>query len=192
MVAERTQTLVTAATQGDEGALDELVVEYLPRLQAYVRLQMGAALRAREATVDVVQSVCREVLGDIREGFEYRGRGPFLRWLFTSALNKVRDRHRYQQAARRSPDRERPSDGADLPQPSWLSPSHEAIGKEQAEALERAFDRLPEHYREVITMSRIMGLSFAEIGAALDRSEHAARLLLGRALARLAELHETT
>jgi hypothetical protein len=53
--------------------------------------------------------------------------------------------------------------------------------------LEAAFDELPEHYREVITLSRIAGLSRAEIAAHMGRSEASVRNLLSRALVVLAE-----
>ena len=72
--------LLEAATAGDAAALDELVSRYLPRLHAYVRLHMNAPLRAREASIDVVQSVCREVLEE-REKFVYQGEGPLIGWM---------------------------------------------------------------------------------------------------------------
>jgi RNA polymerase sigma factor (sigma-70 family) len=48
--------------------------------------------------------------------------------------------------------------------------------------MERAFDLLSDDHREVITLSRIVGLSHAEIAAELGRSEGAVRVLLSRAL----------
>ena len=106
MDKERTRTLDESATRGDATALDELVASCVPRVHAYVRLHMGPGLRAREGSLDIAQSVCREVLQDVRDGFEYRGRAPVLRWLFSTALNKIRDRHRYQNREMRSPERE--------------------------------------------------------------------------------------
>ncbi|MHC4515361.1 MAG: RNA polymerase sigma factor [Planctomycetota bacterium] len=66
------------------------------------------------------------------------------------------------------------------------SPSHQAIAHEQVELLERAFQRLPDHYREVLTLSRILGLSQTEIAAEMDRTVPSVRNLLNRALVRLA------
>ena len=59
------------------------------------------------------------------------------------------------------------------------------MGKEALAALERAFDQLPEHFREVITLARVAGYSHAEIAAATGRTEVAARQLLHRAMAAL-------
>ena len=64
------------ASRGDAAAIEQLIQEHLPGLRAFVRLNAGATLRAREAQSDLVQSVCREVL-EGREGFEYRGDAAF-------------------------------------------------------------------------------------------------------------------
>ena len=52
--------------------------------------------------------------------------------------------------------------------------------------LEAAFDDLPEHYREVVTLSRIAQLSRAEIARQMGRTEASVRNLLSRALIALA------
>ena len=51
-----------------------------------------------------------------------------------------------------------------------------------------AFAQLPEDYREVITLSRVVGLSHGQIASQLGKSEGAVRVLLHRALARLSGL----
>ncbi len=91
----------------------------------------------------------------------------------------------------RSPERE---EGRieDVPSGAYadlVTPSQEAEAQEAGERLERAFDELPEQYQEVITLSRIVGLRFDEIAEQMGRSPGAVRTLLGRALARLSELH---
>ena len=68
------------------------------------------------------------------------------------------------------------------------SPSREAAAREQIAAIEAAFDKLSENQREVVLLSRIVGLSNAEIAARPDKSEGSVRVLLCRGLARLAEL----
>ena len=47
-------------------------------------------------------------------------------------------------------------------------------------------ERLPDDYRDVIALTRIAGLDYQEAGAELGRSPDATRVLLGRALRRLA------
>ena len=179
--------LVQSASRGDAVALDQLLVRFLPELRAFVRLNVGGHLLAREAPEDIEQSVCREVLQDL-SGFEYRGEAAFKRWLHLCALRKIRDRARFQQRARRDPAREEaaPSpSAADARYVDPLTPSEVAVGREEAARLQAAFDQLSEDHRAVVTMSRLLGMSHAEIGAELGRSEGAVAVLLHRALARL-------
>ncbi len=187
MSTDRTRDLVEAAGKGDPGALEELVGRHLPRLHIYVRLRMGPQLRAREATADVVQSVCREVLEDL-EGFEYRGEGSFLHWLFTAAVNKMREKARFHGREKRKLDREVPIvEDAAQAYASLVTPSCAVISIEEVDRIERVFARLPDEYREVITLTKIAGVPYAEVAEHLGRTGPAMRMLLGRALARFAE-----
>ena len=51
---------------------------------------MGPQLRAKESASDLVQSVCREVLGRL-DRFQHGGEAGFRHWLYATALRKVRD-----------------------------------------------------------------------------------------------------
>ena len=73
---------------------------------------------------------------------------------------------------------------------SAFSPSKAAIANERVAEIEAAFDQLPDGYREIIAMSRIAGLSHAEIAERLGKSPGAVRTTLNRALCRLAALLE--
>lgn len=169
-----------------DAELDAIVQRYLPRLHAYVRLHMSGPMRAREASLDVVQSICREVLQE-RGRFSYQGEGQLVSWLLTTAMNKLRERARYFGRQKRDAARETPVDAVDpAVYSSMVTPSRDAIQQEQIEALEQALQRLPEDYREVIVLARIVGLPHAEIARRMDRTESATRNLLGRALTRLA------
>lgn len=173
------------AAPGDPQALDELLARHLPRLHAYVRLHMNAPLRAREASMDVVQSVCREALRE-RGDFVYRGEAPLISWLLTTALNKLRERARFAGRHKRDARRETPADLVDpAVYASLVTPSRVAMGREEIGRLEAALDRLPDDYREVIILARIVGLPHAEISARMGRTGSSTRNLLGRALTRL-------
>jgi RNA polymerase sigma-70 factor (ECF subfamily) len=175
------------ATAGDRSALDGLLERYLPQLHAFVRARMGAALRPRESSVDVVQSVCRQLLG-ARDVFEFRGEERFRAWLFTSALNKVREKHRLHHGGKRDQRREaRATEGDPIAAVALLlTPSKVAMGNEVAAALSAALEALSEEHREVITLARLAELPTAIIAETMDRSEAAVRKLLGRALLALA------
>lgn len=179
------------AMTGCPDAVDALLERYLHRLRAFIRLRMHAKLRSYESCSDLVQSVCREVL-TAQDRFEYRGEAAFRSWLFTTALRKISRRARHLSAQGR--DRDRQVLAADLPDYEQLmqgaahdpSPSAAAIASEAAERMELAFDRLPEHYREVITLARIAALPVREVALAMQRNEGSTRMLLNRALVRLA------
>lgn len=173
------------ARTGDGAALEQLLAQYLPQLHAFVRVRLGP-LRARESSMDVVQSVCRELL-DARTPFEFRGEERFRAWLFTAALNKLNDKRSFHGQQRRDVRREDPhADDAARLVANLLTPSVDAIGKETAEALQAALAALSEEHREVVTMARIVGLPHRVIAEVLGRSETAVRQLLVRALLRLA------
>ncbi len=178
--------LALRATQGDRAAVVELLANYMPRLRAFVRLRLNDALRQRESKSDVVQSVCREVLEGAGQ-FRYQGEERFRAWLFTTALNKIRERARYWGAEKRAAHAATPVSSAALIDAYAMlhTPSQVAIGKELAAKMERAFDELSEEYREVITLIRIVGLSHHEAAAQMNRSEGATRMLLSRALVAL-------
>lgn len=179
--------LYDRAAGGDAGALHGLLERYLPQLHAFVRARLGPDLRPRESSVDVVQSVCRQLLAT-RDGFAYHGEERFRAWLFTSALNKIREKLRHHGMAIR--DRAREGAALDAASASVLAhaltPSREAVGHEVAAAVAAALDALTEEHREVITLARVVGLPHRVIAESMERSEEATRQLLGRALLRLA------
>ncbi|MCK6447506.1 MAG: RNA polymerase sigma factor [Planctomycetes bacterium] len=169
--------------------------EHLAALRSYVRARLGERLRAKETSQDLVQSICREVLADL-DRYEERPGSSFRDWLLRAAENKIVDKVRFWGRERRSSDREVPLEAAAsettddarlLAQVySLASPSQAAVAREELERLERAFRELPDDYRQAIVLSRVHGLSGAELAAKLGRTEGATRTLLSRALARLA------
>lgn len=186
--------LVDRASRGDPAAIDELLAENLPALRAFVRLRMGPTLRAKESAGDVVQSCCREILEHL-DRYRVRGHENFRRWLFTTALRVVRNKAKFWQRERRDAGREarHPDPGESASGAAFsdcyrtlVTPSREVLAKEEIERFERAFDGLSDEHREVISLSRIVGLSHQEIAQQMERSEAATRQLLHRALAALA------
>jgi RNA polymerase sigma-70 factor (ECF subfamily) len=179
--------LYQRAATGDGASLDALLERYLPQLHAYVRTRLSGDLRARESSMDVVQSVCRDLLAE-RGRFDFRGEERFRAWLFTSALNKIRDKARFHHGAGRDVRREhQPSVEFDLSiAKNLLTPSQDAIAAETARQVREALDRLSEDHREVIALARVVGLPHRVIAEVMGRSEAATRQLLGRALVQFA------
>jgi len=169
-----------------------LLVRHLPGLEAFVRLRMGAELRQMLSADDVVQSVCREVLGELSD-FEFRGEAPFRHWLFVRAENKLRMQHRFHRAGKRD-------HRAAVPLPDSVTsleayrtlctPSQLLGQREMIQRVEAAFDLLPSDYREAVTLHKLCGLNYGEIATRMDRSEGAVRNLVYRGISRLALLVE--
>lgn len=180
------EELYARAKDGDAAAMELLLEHYLPQLHAFVRLRLDAVVRARESSMDVVQSVCRELLA-AGSRFEFRGEDRFRAWLFTSALHKIIEKQRFHRLAKRDAQRELPAppEAADALAASLLTPSLDAIGKETAQALVAALDALTPEHREVITLARIVRLPHRVIAEVMGRSEEAVRQLLARAMLRL-------
>lgn len=178
--------LYSNAQAGDAAALHQLIERYLPQLHAFVRLRLAPGLRARESSMDVVQSICGELLAH-GSRFEFRGEERFRAWLFTAALNKIREKVRFHRYGKRDVAREEQRNDPDVLAAGYLTPSRNAIGKETAAALEASLDALSEQHREVITMARVVKLPHSVIAEILGRSEGAARQLLARALVQLSQ-----
>lgn len=186
------------ARRGDEAALSVLLQKYLPDLHTYVRLRLSRKLKGREDTVDIVQSVCRDVLQNAGQ-FTYEGEPQFRAWLFTTALRKIVDRAEYWGAAKRDLDKQQPLTGGGSKSGANIeaqvlhsfqnvcSPSGVAMGREMLARVEAAFSALPEDYQEVILLAKVVGLPRTEIAKRMNRTEASIRNLLPRALAELAE-----
>ncbi len=116
-----------------------------------------------------------------------------LAWLRRLLLNNLADfRRQYLEAAKRHAGRETSlADsgssgdlGAELAGPG-PTPSGIVMEDEQARAVARALDRLPEEYRQVLVWRHQEELPFDEIGRRLGRSADAARKLWARAVERM-------
>ncbi len=163
--------------------------QHIPALRGFVRLRLGRALRSREESVDLVQSICGDALADLA-GFEYRGPESFRKWLMHRAENKIRTRGRYWGRAKRAAGNELQHDETGIDElrevADAFTPSRNAAGREELERLERAFEELSEDDRRVILLARVVGLDHAAVAAEMDRTPLATRSLLSRALAKLA------
>ncbi len=184
--------MLARASAGEREAKERLLLHNLAGLRGFVRLRLGAGLRAREDSEDLVQSVCREVLEDLT-AVRVDSAAEFRHWLFRAVEHKLIDRARFWGQAKRAGtppgsevDAREIVDGYSV----ICSPSRNLEAKEQIASIERAFDRLPKSYQEVIVLARVEGLSGGEIAHHLGHSEAYARTLLARALARMSTLLE--
>jgi len=138
-------------------------------------------------TDDLVQVTLYRALNRV-EAFEPRHDGAFLAYLRQSLINAVRQEVR---RATRKPSVETQAEEAEDRSASVVE---QVIGRETLERYEAALLELTEDQREAALLRLEFGFSFPEIADAMGKpSANAARMLVVRALVRLAELmHERT
>lgn len=177
------------------GAFESLFAKCLPRVRAFVRLRRGPLVRAREETLDLVQSACADLLRDAKTQPLPTAEPQFLQWLFRACERKIIEHIRKLRAQKRDIARELPiaagshassSPDIDEAYASITGTSALVQGRETARRLESAFTELPPVQREVVLLSRLGGLSHAEIAQRIGKSELAVRTILSRALTRVA------
>jgi RNA polymerase sigma-70 factor (ECF subfamily) len=180
-----TQTLLARARSGDSRAREVLLQRYRPRLVQWAHGRLPIQARGGLDTEDVVQNTLLKALNPL-ERFEPRHEGAFLGYLCRIALNLIRDESR--KARRRPPLAELD----DLQVDGHPSPLDQAIGQDEMRRYEEAMCRLSEDHATAIRLRLELQYSYEEMAAAMGRpSENAVRLLLQRAIRRLAwEMHE--
>jgi RNA polymerase sigma-70 factor (ECF subfamily) len=150
-------------------AFEELYREYVNRVYAFLRSQLGNAQDAEDVTSQVFIKAY-EAYGR----YEARQETPTA-WLFRIARNAALDHHRRagrKERLERAVARE-PAPSAD---PGTLA-EERILYRELLDSLAR----MPERQREVIGL-RHSGLSFLEVGALMGCSEDAAKMLYHRAV----------
>jgi len=187
---QKTQELVVLAKGGDNSAQDRLCRAYGERVRRIVRLRMGAELRSKLESMDLVQDALMCALRDLGD-FTYRNEGDFLRWLTKIAENRLRDNidklHTDKRDIRREirlDDRERTTGGVFVGTAGSIeatTPSVIMSRKEDLDKLEKAIDKLRPEYREVIMLAKIEELSYSQIGDRLGKSTGAVKMLVSRA-----------
>ena len=68
------------------------------------------------------------------------------------------------------------------------TPDQAVIAAEEWSRVEAAFDQLTSDQREVVTLTRIVGLSHADVGEKLGKKPEAVRQIMHRALVRLSSI----
>jgi RNA polymerase sigma-70 factor (ECF subfamily) len=193
-----TQALLLRVQNGDRGALNELYNRYLMRVLAAVRARLGAELRGKLESCDVVQDALLASLKNV-QSFNQTSEGAFLNWLAKVVENRIRDQLDYFRAEKRDHRLENPLAGLrseessvplDIPEGSCVpTPSRVLILSEDLARLEKAMDQLPEESRELIVAVKIEGRTYDEIAQAAGKSVDAVRMQVKRALLALANAY---
>jgi RNA polymerase sigma-70 factor (ECF subfamily) len=187
-----------AARAGSDTAVGQILEACRGYLLLIAQRELDPALRTKGGASDLVQQTMLDACRDFGR-FQGTSEAELLAWLRRLLLNNLTDFARqYRETDKRQLGREvsldagasgeRPGREVAAPIPS---PSRVAMNLEQAEAVQRALQRLPEEYRQVILLRLQDDRPFEEIGQVLGRTANAARKLWTRAVERLQQELET-
>ncbi len=155
--------------EADRPTFEDVYRDYLGRIYAYVRSQVGSAADAEDITAQVFMNAYQAY-----DRFEPRAATPAA-WLFRIARNATLDHfraHGRRERLRRTIEQQ-PAHEED--------PAGMAEERIQYQALLAHVAQLPERQRDAISL-RHSGLSFEEVGVLMSCSEDAAKMLYHRAL----------
>jgi RNA polymerase sigma factor (sigma-70 family) len=158
---------------------------YRTYLEVEARMRRGPALKAREATSDLLQHTALAALQRLKEGDGPRDadEAALREWLRGVMRREVERLRKQLRAGKRDPRRERPLDGQ-LPDDD--APPDRLAARAEAEARVReALDRLEPHDREVLVERVVEDLTFRALGERRQISAPGAFQAYDRALRRL-------
>jgi RNA polymerase sigma-70 factor (ECF subfamily) len=179
---ESTATLLDRLRDGDDGAREQIMARCLPALRRWAHGRMPAGRRDLSETDDLVQAALMRSMNHL-DAFDAAAPGALFGYLRQIVLNLMRDEYR---AVARQPRREMLDVDTADEAPGVLDL---AIGSETVDAYERALGKLNEMQRNAVVLRLEFGFSYAEMAAEMDLpSSDAARMLVSRALVRVAQL----
>jgi RNA polymerase sigma-70 factor, ECF subfamily len=168
------EVLVERAQAGDLDALGRIYDRCRGRVASFARARLGDPDKAEDVTSETFEAVLRR-LGAYRLGTDFEA------WLFTIAHRRVSDSFR-RMHRRRDQAALRETEAADA-----AGPEEAAVAAEDRAEVARAFARLRGDQQEVLGLRVLAGLSAAQAGAVLGKSEGAVRVAQHRALQSLRE-----
>ena len=156
------QTIIARCLAGDADA-------FRPLVQRYQRLVFSVALRmlgGRAEAEDVAQQAFVDAF-DALERFRAEGRAhAFSTWLVRIAVNRAKDVPKSKRWSEEPLDREVGGGEASFAHDPPTPEAH-ALREEQVRRLERALQRVPIKYREVLILKDVEELPYDEIHAIL-------------------------
>ncbi len=164
--------LARLAGRGDRRAFEAIFERYHQELYRYCRAILADPHEAQDALQSTMANALRALPGEER-------RITLRPWLYRVAHNESISILR---------QRSTPTDGEALREGAVPGADSEAEARERLRTLVADLGELPDRQRGALVMRELSGLSYAEIGSALDASEGAARQAVYEARLALREL----
>ena len=170
--------LMLGVQNGDVESFDCIVAIYQPRLTGFFRRVVGVAAP--------VEDLCQDVFFSLhRSRATYRPTAPLSSWIFRIASNIATSHLR---ALARRDEVSLGEISPSLPDRKSSTPEEMIDRLEEHEAVRAAIMTLSPKERAAMVMSKYEGMSYGQIGFALESSVAAIRSLLSRARARLRDV----
>jgi len=191
----RSLDLMRKAQAGDGDALNRLIARYYERVRPIVRARLGARLRRRIDSGDIIQQTFAAVL-KCYDRFDVQNEASLIGWLAKIAERQIHDEHDRQSARKRAPEQEVELDASS----AWASgeklegsrselPEAPLILDEETRVLEDCLAQLPELYRELVLLRDYAGHSWEDVAKLTGRpSAAAARMMHAQARVELGSL----
>jgi RNA polymerase sigma-70 factor (ECF subfamily) len=180
---ESTRSLAHRARGGEAAARERLIERCLPLVRRWARGRLPHYARDLSDTDDLVQTTLIRTLDGL-DRLRLENTGSFLAYLRQVLLNTAR------QEMRRSSRRGEEAAGESLEALAAALPERVRgqLSPETVLDYDRALEALPELQRQAVVLRLEFGLTYPEIALELDSpSANAARMMVSRSLARLAE-----
>ncbi|MEI7989272.1 MAG: sigma-70 family RNA polymerase sigma factor [Chloroflexota bacterium] len=171
-VPEQTdQEVLALATQGNREAFGKLYERYVAQIYSYIYYRTGNRHDAEDLTARVFMRAMHHIQ-------DYKERGlPVSAWLYRIAHNLVANWHRDN-----SRKQEISLDDFEIAHQHEDYPETHLMQSEQSEMLIKALQDLPSERQQLIILKFVEGLSNAEIGQIMGRTEGAIKSLYHRTL----------
>ncbi|MCA9138234.1 MAG: sigma-70 family RNA polymerase sigma factor [Planctomycetales bacterium] len=198
-----TETLLSAAREGDSDAVNRLLEKHRAPIRRLVELRLDRKVQRRVDVSDVVQDVMVEASGRL-EKYLADPSMAFHLWLRQIAWDRIIDTYRrHRVSAKRNMDREQPIASPAGPDQSTmelaaqlcdpgLTPAAAATQREIAQRVESAIEKMDDQDREIILMRHYEHLSNLEIAEVLGLNTPAASMRYLRAVRRLREMLQSS
>lgn len=158
------QELVDRARAGDQEAFEQLVLDNQNRVYALAFRMVNQ----REEAADLAQEAFLKAWQGLPA---FQGDSSFSTWVYRLTTNVCIDYLRRQKRRREvEPALSLDDEEADWTEPAdWTQDPHRRLEQaERGRALSRGLASLPDHQRQVLVMRELSGLSYQEIGQALE------------------------
>lgn len=160
--------------RSESAAFAELYQRHLPRIYRYHLARCGDVQDAQDLTAQTFLAAFEQMR-------TFRGQSSFLGWLFGIASHKVVDHFR------RRKGHVPLEEAIEVPHPDPL-PEEQANASIQLAQVGRAIRRISPERAEALGLRLVAGLSAAEAGRVMGKSEAAVKMLVHRGLQELQEM----